>query len=120
MNYSDKVNGYQVIARVPEQPNSPWDIILVDRGEGYCRWVTAIHQRGNLEWAHGHYISTIEEAYQDFGSRLFRGHDWINEYIRQEELTEVQKYTIIYVSMPNSSMVEQLTVEMAALCGNTY
>jgi hypothetical protein len=75
MNYNDKVNGYQVIARIPEEPGSDLDVILVHRDDHYFEeWVTAIHRYGETSWYNGHYIGNEKEAWEDVMKRLRSSH----------------------------------------------
>lgn len=72
----ETVNGFEIIARVDfdaKPATRAGRVILVDRGgDSFQRYVTAKQYRTgefDKEWAHGHYFSDKNAAFDDFVSR---------------------------------------------------
>ena len=68
------INGYTVIqsreiVATGDGLHRQTSVILVDRGEQYPRYVTALHCEDDDQWSCGHYIDSLSQAVRDYEKR---------------------------------------------------
>lgn len=71
----DRIHGFRVIGSVlTGRRDGPKEarIVLVDRGEGYQRFVVGFHWTGDEGWSDGYYTDSFAAALNDFWLRIVR------------------------------------------------
>jgi hypothetical protein len=66
------IHGHYVINRIPSIVADDTDVVLVDRGDVYERYVTGIVSASDptpTEWVWGHYFNSLRDATRDLLER---------------------------------------------------